>query len=75
MSLPDSVKRLFWGDDLSQVNWPEYETYITQTILEKGDYEDVIWLLHQKSKNELRQSLSLFKLSPRSKAFWSIYLS
>jgi hypothetical protein len=71
----DSLKRLFWGDNLDDLNWSKHEKYITETILEKGDIEDIKWLLSVKPKPELYAELDSFKLSPKSRNFWKLYFS
>ncbi|MBU0619001.1 hypothetical protein KKD62_02070 [Patescibacteria group bacterium] len=74
-SLPKSVSKYFWGDKLQDLNWPEHQDYIIQTILEKGNQETVSWVFSQLNKKELKVKLSQLKLSLKSKNFWSIYLS
>ena len=74
-SLPKSVLKYFWGDNLQDLSWLKHQDYIVQTILEKGDKEAVSWLFSKKNKRELKNKLPQLKLSPKSENFWSIYLS
>ncbi len=34
---PPEVRKLFWGDSLTELDWEKNQDYIVQTILEKGD--------------------------------------
>lgn len=72
---PPEVKRLFWGDDLSQLSWAEHADYITATILEKGDIEAVRWLFRKVNKEQVVSNLDNYHLTPKSANFWKIYLS
>ena len=74
ISLPDYVKKYFWGDDLSQLNWENHQNYISKTILEKGDQEAVSWLLKIADRRQLKRQLPQFKLDPKSNNFWNLYL-
>jgi hypothetical protein len=74
-SLPSSVTKYFWGDDLQELNWPVHKKYISQTLLDKGDLPSVKWLLNQVSGQEILDLLPSLKLSPKSRNFWQIYLS
>jgi hypothetical protein len=73
--LPSFVTKYFWGDNLSDLNWDSHQSYITATLLEKGDPAALTWLLTQLPKSELAQNLSTYKLTPKSSNFWHIYLS
>lgn len=72
-NLPGYVQKYFWGDDLSQLNWPEHKEYITATLLEKGDVKAVKWLFKKQNKIELKEKLDNYDLSPKSKNFWNKY--
>lgn len=69
-----SIKRLFWGDSLEELDWEKHHTYITQTILNRGDIADAKWLFTYISKGEVLHSLQTYKLDPKSRAFWANYL-
>lgn len=73
--LPDYVTKYFWGDDLSVLSWDNNSKYVTETILNRGDTEAVIWLLNKVEKPQLIHDLDKFKLNPKSANFWRIYLS
>ncbi len=73
--LPKFITKFFWGDDLSQLNWEKNRSYITQTILEKGDQQATKWLLNNSSKKQLRAKLPSLKLTIKSRNFWRLYLS
>lgn len=74
-TLPQTIAKYFWGDNLDDLNWVQHSKYITQTLLEKGDTEAVKWLFSLIKRDEIKQLLPSLKLSPRSKNFWQIYLS
>jgi len=74
-SLPKSIHKYFWGDDLQDLNWPQHQEYIIQTILEKGDQIATAWLFSKINKESLKNKLPQLKLSPKSQNFWSIYLN
>jgi len=74
ITIPLTVKKYFWGDDLKQLNWDLHSKYITQTILDKGDVSAVTWLFKQVSANEILQLLPSLKLSTKTRNFWGIYL-
>ena len=74
-TLPKSVLKYFWGDDLKDLSWAKHQDYITQTILEKGDSQAVKWLMQTIDKERLKSTLPHLKLDPKSKNFWSFYLA
>lgn len=71
---PPEVTRLFWGDDLSKLDWQNHQKYIIQTILDKGDEKAVRWLFQKIDKTKLKSQLDQLSLSPKSKNFWKLYL-
>jgi hypothetical protein len=73
--LPHQAKKYFWGDDLDQLNWEDHQQYIVQTLLEKGDFEELSWLFKQISKQEVLKMLPQLKLSKKSRNFWKVYLA
>lgn len=75
MTIPSFVQKYFWGDDLSNLNWRDHKKYITQTILDRGDSNSVSWLFKKTSREELLQQIPKLRLSPKSRNFWSLYLS
>lgn len=72
--LPSSVTRYFWGDELDDLDWERHRDYITKTILERGDWESVRWLIGKAGRDYLKQVVKEKKLEPKSKNFWNIYL-
>lgn len=73
--IPHQVKKYFWGDNLRDLNWPEHQHYITEVLLNKGDVKSLSWLFKLVNRSDLLSSLPNMKLQPKSKTFWSIYLS
>ncbi|MEK7577246.1 MAG: hypothetical protein AAB492_01340 [Patescibacteria group bacterium] len=75
VTIPLHIQRYFWGDDLSVLSWENHRHYIVQTLLDKGDIDALSWLFYQTTKDEVRRSLSSFRLSQKSNNFWKTYLS
>ena len=74
-SIPDTAKKYFWGDDLSDLSWTKHQRYIVQTLLEKGNISSLRWLFKNISKNEVKNMLPTLRLQKKSSNFWGIYLS
>ncbi len=74
-SIPDAVKKYFWGDDLSDLSWPKNKKYIVQTLLEYGNSTSLRWLFQQITHNEVKNMLSTLRLRKKSSNFWNVYLS
>ena len=74
-SLPKTLNKYFWGDNLDELNWQDHQKYITKTLLEKGDVDAVKWLLNTVNKQTLLKQLPELKLSAKSNNFWQIYLA
>ncbi len=73
-TLPQQAKKYFWGDDLSQLRWPDHKQYIVQTLLNQGDKKSLSWLLKQANFREILKLLPSLRLDPKSRNFWEIYL-
>lgn len=73
--IPVQVKKYFWGDDLSELNWRDHGRYITQTLLDKGDAKSISWLFKKIDRNHVLKILPLLKLSSKTRNFWQIYLT
>lgn len=74
-SLPKNILKLFWGDNLKELDWKKHKSYIVKTILEKGDKGAVKWLLGKVDKKYLKSLIKERGLDQKSKNFWNIYLS
>jgi len=75
MKLPSYLTKYFWGDNLSQLSWDQHKSYITETVLEKGDKKAVGWLFSKEGKTEIKKYLPKLKISPKSDNFWNLYLN
>ncbi len=73
--LPQSVKKFFWGDDLTKINLKKHLEYISTTLLNSGDQESIHWLFSKIGKRKVSLLLPKLKLNPKSKNFWQLYLS
>lgn len=74
-NLPPEVVKYFWGDDLNELSWISHKKYISQTLLEKGDWKSIKWLCEKLSRKEILDKLAEYKLTDKSRNFWQIYLS
>ena len=74
-NLPKEVLKFFWGDKPEELDWEKHKVYISKTILGKGDVLAIKWLLKKADKKYLRNIVETKRLDPKSKNFWSIYLS
>lgn len=75
ITLPKTIQKYFWGDNLRELNWEKHQKYIIQTLLEKGDSNAIHWLFSVTNKKELQSMLPQLRLEKKSANFWSIYLS
>ena len=75
VSIPEEVKKYFWGDNLSELSWLRHKKYITQTLLEKGDVLSLRWLFTMVTREEVKKMIPTLRLQKRSSNFWNIYLS
>jgi hypothetical protein len=75
MNLPTSLEKYFWGDNLSDIKWPNHRKYIIQTLLERGNSRAIEWLFDNVSKVQIMQMLPKLRLSQKSSNFWKMYLS
>lgn len=73
-SIPKSIVKFFWGDNLEELSWQKNQKYIIQVLLEKGDIESIKWLFSKIDKNNILNILEDIKLTKKSKNFWQIYL-
>lgn len=74
-SIPDAVKKYFWGDDLSELSWIKHKKYIIQTLLERGNTSSLRWLFQQITHDEVKKMLFTLRLQKKSSNFWNVYLS
>lgn len=74
-SIPAHILKYFWGDDLKELDLQKNNTYIIQTLLERGDQEAIKWLFSTVNQNTVKNALPKIKLSKKSANFWSLYLS
>ena len=63
--IPQAIFRLFWGDNLKELNWKKNKDYIAKTILEKGDKASIRWLLKKAGKLYLKDLVKSSKLDPK----------
>ncbi|MFZ5376527.1 MAG: DUF6922 domain-containing protein [Patescibacteria group bacterium] len=74
-TIPSHIKKYFWGDDLSKLDWELHQKYIIETILDKADIVSWSWLLKQVPRDEILNNFESYRLSSKSKNFWKSYLS
>jgi len=73
--IPPHIIKFFWGDNCAELNFKNNKKYIVQTLLEKGDINDIKWLLSQSSPLDIRLLLPSLKLSSKSAHFWKIFFN
>lgn len=72
--LPDSLKKYFWDVKPENIDLKKNSSYITERLLELGDFEEINWLLKIYGKEFLRQVVEKSRnLSLKSVNFYSIY--
>lgn len=74
-TIPPSVAKYFWGDNLKDLDIHNHKSYIIQTLLEKGNKESLRWLFATFDKKSVKHLLPTLKLSKKSANFWDIYFS
>jgi hypothetical protein len=74
-SIPTTVEKYFWGDDLTELSWQKHKKYIVQTLLDKGNVSSLRWLFTHITREEVKKMLPTMKLQKKSGNFWNIYLS
>ena len=74
-TLPDTVTKYFWGDNLDDLRWPEHKAYVSGVLLDRGDRESLHWLFSRVAKEEIRSMLPSLRMRDKSRNFWNIYLS
>lgn len=73
--IPEHITKFFWGDDLTDLSLENNKKYIVQTLLEKGDIDDVKWLFSKVEKDEVKILLPSLKLSKLSANYWNIFFN
>jgi hypothetical protein len=71
--LPKYITRYFWGDDLKSLSFAKHATYITRTLLEKGDSISLKWLFAKSDKKTIKKQIHP-RMNKKSKNFWQLYL-
>jgi hypothetical protein len=75
--LPKNLKPLFWDYDFKQLSWQQDKDLIISRILEKGDWQSILWLRHQLSDKELSTWIIAKEgrgLELRQLRFWELIL-
>lgn len=74
-SIPSYIEKYFWGDNLDELDLEKKNTYIIQTLLEKGDQKAIKWLFSVLGESVIKEALPAVRLSKKSEHFWNLYLS
>ena len=78
MTLPESIKRLFYRYHADRLDTTEHEQVIIQTILEDGSLTDWSWLFATYGWDAVRDWVAnpvhAAQLSPRVEWFWTCVL-
>jgi len=73
--IPSQIIKFFWGDNSAKLSFRNNKKYIIQTLLEKGDINDIKWLFSQLNSLDIKSLLSSLKLSSKSAHFWKIFFN
>lgn len=71
--MPRYVVNYFWGDDLNDLDTQKHSKYIIETILEKGDFDAVNWLIEEYGASVVKNIFPQLRLSNKSKNYWNMY--
>jgi hypothetical protein len=71
--IPKHLSSLFWDIDVGGFDPAAHPRYTIERILERGEDEDMAWLLGVFTKDQVRQVLRTDRhLSARSAGFWAL---
>lgn len=73
--IPSQIIKFFWGDNKTELSFRNNKKYIVQTLLEKGDINDIKWLFSQLSSLDIKSLLPSLKLSSKSEHFWKTFFN
>lgn len=67
------LSSLFWDTNVDNFDPTAYPRYTIERILERGEDEDVAWLLRVFTREQIQEVLRTDRrLSPRSANFWAL---
>lgn len=73
--IPPQIIKFFWGDNKTKLSFKNNKKYIIQTLLEKGDVNDVKWLFSHLNSLDIKSILPSLKLSNKSANFWKSFFN
>ena len=67
-------QELFWDTDPKTIDIKKNARYVIERILELGEPDEIRWLFHMYSKEEIKRVMSLprVQISQKSKSLWSL---
>jgi hypothetical protein len=75
LSIPESVRRLFWDTAKEEVDPVRHRSYVIRRIVDFGNLDDVKWMRNTYSAGEIGEVIRKSRgLSRRSVLFWSACL-
>jgi len=73
MTIPKTVKRLFWDIDFNSIDLKKNHNFFITRIADKGGLNDLRWLVKKFSKKEISRAVNKSRnVSAKTKNFWKI---
>ena len=73
MTIPKTVKRLFWDIDFKTIDLNKNRSFFITRIAEKGGLNDLRWLTKVFNKKEISRIVEKSRnVSAKTKNFWKI---
>ena len=73
--LPVKYKKYFWDCSYRQLKWENHKKFISERILNFGDFESVDWLRKRLLNSELSRIIKTSKnINDKTKNYWKIIL-
>jgi hypothetical protein len=74
--LPDELRKYFWDCDFDKLTLEKYPKFITERILNYGDWNSVKWLLTLINLDFIRQLIeSSREFNEKTRNFWNVLLN
>lgn len=71
--IPQHLRPLFWDTNVDNFDPTAHPRYTIERVLERGEEEDVTWLLRTFGADQIQDVLRTDRrLSPRSANFWAL---
>jgi hypothetical protein len=72
--LPSKLKQYFWDTPLENISMEKHHRFIIERLLEKGDFDELIWVNKNFTKKQIIETLQTStKISEKTGNFFSMY--